>query len=425
MFKNKRRIWVYILLFCLVSINYMDRTNFSVASKPIAEYFNLSPGTLGLVLSSFSWLYILALIPAGILTDRWGTRLMNAISIAVWSIATILTGAATSFFMLLLSRLGMGLGESVTFPACARVIRQWSPASERALAVAAYNTGAYAGPAFGAIFVAWLVTEFGWRASFFITGAMGFVWLIIWLVFFNSPEKTSWLSEEEKNKILVERGMTLQEEQDKKKDVSVMKLLKYSSMWGVALTQGCAVYTQYLLLTWLPNYLGTVRHLSIMKSGLVTSLPYFISVLLGILLGMISDRLLTAETRNSGKRRYGVVISMLISSVVLFTPFVESVTMLVLLITISLTFISTAVTLNITLTNDLLKLPSNSGKANSLLIFGGNIFGLLAPIVTGYVIQFTGNYVMAFVLAGILLIAGATVSLTLTHKPIGQESDLA
>jgi ACS family glucarate transporter-like MFS transporter len=318
---------------------------------------------------------------------------------------------------LLFSRLGMGLGEAPTYPASARTVSQWAPASERGRAVASYNAGSYAGPAVGALVVGWLVTQFGWRASFYVTGALGFVWLLVWLIWYRKPEDAKWLKKEEQKKILAERDMAVGEEHSKH---GILYLLKYKGMWGVMLTQSCAVYAQYLFLTWLPNYLETARGLTVLRSSLFSALPYFIAVVFGILFAVVSDRLLTNETRNTGARRTGVVISMIISAVVLLTPYVHSITMIVVLISISLTFISTSITMNITLTNDLLRVPGSSGQANSLLMIGGNIFGLLAPIVTGFVVQITGQFTGAFLIAGILLIAGAIISFTLTRTGIGE-----
>jgi MFS family permease len=414
----KRRIWVYILLFFLVSINYMDRTNLSVASSPIAKDLHLQPATLGILFSSFLWIYLIVLIPAGMATDRWGARLVNAISVVIWSIASICTGLSSSLSALLFSRLGMGLGESPTYPASARTVGQWAPASERGRGVASYNAGSYAGPAIGSLFVGWLVTQFGWRSSFYVTGAIGFVWLIAWLIWYRKPEDAKWLKQEEREKILAERAMPVKEEGSKH---GVLYLLKYKGMWGVMLTQSCAVYAQYLFLTWLPNYLETARGLTVLKSGFISALPYFIAVVLGIIFGMLSDRLLTKDARNTGARRIGVVAAMVISAVVLLTPFVQSITMIIVLISISLSFISTSITLNITLTNDLLRVPSSAGQANSLLMLGGNVFGLLAPIVTGFVVQYTGSFTGAFVIAGVLLIAGAIISFTLTRSGIGEQ----
>lgn len=401
------------------TINYIDRINLSIAAGPIAKSFHLSPVALGYLFSSFSWTYIIFVVPAGYLVDKLGTRIIAAGAIAFWSASSILSGLTSSYGTLLLTRLGLGAGESAMYPTGLRVVREWAPLPERGLATATFNSGSYAGPAFGAVFVAWLVTLVGWRGSFIATGLLGFGWAVIWLAFFRQPEKARWISDAERATILAERdGDDSATANGAEGGGSIWVLLRCQSMWGVALTQGCGVYTQYLFLTWLPNYLQTARHLTIVKSGLFTALPYAIAVVLAITLGRASDRVLDKRSAKSGARRNFVIGALLVSSVVLLTPFVDSIWLLAALITISLTCICTASATNFALTNDLLRTPSAAGKTFSLVILGGNIFGLLAPIVTGYVVAGTGGFTWAFLVAGILLIFGATVSFLMTRKPI-------
>jgi ACS family glucarate transporter-like MFS transporter len=416
----RRRWWVYTLLFLLVAINYMDRSALSVATKPIAQEFGLSPGQIGLLLSTFLWSYLIFLIPAGILTDRIGTRWTNAISIVVWSTATMLVGVIRGFGGLVGARLLMGVGESSTYPACGKVVQEWAPASERGRVVATYNSGAYAGPALGSIVTAAMVTAYGWRTAFVVLGVVGFVWLGAWLIFFRDPAKARWLSAAEREKILKERGAAREAAvaADAPR-VGVRELLRHRSMWGVALIQSAAVYTQYMFLTWLPGYLEQARGLSILKSGAFTAIPYVVAMVLGITLGVVFDRMLSAEARASGRRRLMVAGCLLVSSVVLLTPFVSSMAVLLVLISVSLTCVSSAVSMNLALLADLLRSPRLAGRANSIAMIGGNIFGLAAPIVTGYVVQFTHSYTAAFLVAGIFLLLGTTVALTMTRKPIG------
>jgi MFS family permease len=415
---GQKRYWVYLLLFCLSAINYVDRVALSVAAQPIAKEFDLSPVALGYLFSSFLWTYLLCLLPMGIIVDRWGTRITNAVSIAVWSAATMLTGATGSFATLVATRLAMGAGEASTYPAGGRVIREWAPVSERGFATAIFNSGAYAGPAFGALFLAWMIGLVGWRGSFIIAGAIGLVWLAAWLRWFRKPEQVDWLDAAERQKILAERDADEASLATTSGASGFRELLRTRTMWGLALTQGCAVYTQYLFLTWLPNYLQTTRDLTILKTGFYTALPYGLAVLLGIMLGRVSDRLLDPARARAGGRRVMIVVMMLSSAVIIAAPFVSSIWAIVALITISLTGISTAVSLNIALTNDLLRRPQDAGKATSILIVGGNIFGILAPVVTGYVIAWSGSYNWAFGLAGILLVIGAVSALMLTRRPI-------
>jgi len=413
-----RRGWISVFLFTLAMINYVDRVALSVAAKPIAEEFGLSPVAMGYLFSSFLWSYLLFLIPMGILVDRFGSKATNAAGIALWSAATMMTGAAWSYASLVATRLAMGVGEASTFPAGGRVVREWIPAGERGLTNAIFMAGTQAGPAVGALLVAWILSHLGWRLSFVVVGAIGFIWLVAWLVWFDQPERVRWLGETERRKILAERAADTQALGRRTGSRRILQLLRTRTMWGLALSEGCAVYTQYLFLTWLPSYLQTTRQLTVLKTGMFTALPYAGAAVLGILLGRLSDRMLSATGVGEGRRRNMGVVMMLSSAVILFTPFVENVWMLLALFTLSLTGMATAISLNFSLVNDLLRNPEDSGKAMSILIVGGNAFGIAAPIVTGYVIERTGNYNWAFGIAGLLLLSGALILLTMTRRPI-------
>ncbi|HZP88489.1 MAG TPA: MFS transporter [Burkholderiales bacterium] len=413
-----RRGWISVFLFTLAMINYIDRVALSVASKPIAAEFGLSPIAMGYLFSSFLWTYLLCLIPMGILVDRFGSKALNAAGITLWSLATMLTGGAWNYVALITTRLAMGVGEATTFPAGGRVVREWIPAGERGFTNAIFMAGTQAGPAFGALIVAWVVSWIGWRGSFVVVGAAGFVWLLAWLVWYDKPERVSWLGEAEREKIVSERGAEVHRLTRKTGPGRVLQLLKTRTMWGLALSEGCAVYTQYLFLTWLPSYLQTTRHLDILKTGLFTAVPYAGAALLGIVLGRISNRLLQPSAVGEGRRRSMGVVMMLSSAVILFTPMIENVWLMLALFTLSLTGMATAISLNFALVNDLLRNPEDSGKAMSILIVGGNAFGIAAPIITGHVIAATGEYNWAFVIAGVLLVSGALLLLTMTRRPI-------
>jgi cyanate permease len=191
-------------------------------------------------------------------------------------------------------------------------------------------------------------------------------------------------------------------------------------MWGVALIQSAAVYTQYMFLTWLPGYLEQARGLSVLRSGAFTAIPYVVAMVLGIALGVVVDRMLNTEARAAGRRRFVVSGFLLVSSVVLLTPFVSSIAVLLVLISVSLTCVSSAVSMNLALLADLLRSPRLAGRANSIAMVGGNVFGLAAPIVTGYVVQITHSFTAAFIVAGVFLLLGTTIALTMTRTPIGR-----
>ena len=415
---SNRRGWIALFLFCLSMINYMDRIALSIAAKPIAAQFKLSTVGMGYLFSSFIWSYALFLLPLGFLIDRFGTKKMAAIGIFVWSAATALTGATSNFVSLLCARLAMGAGESSSNPVSAKVIRQWIPASERGMVSAIVNSGSYAGPAICSVLLGSLIELFGWRVSFVIAGSVGFVWLAAWLIFFNTPENTSWLKAEEREKILRERESKSAEGPRTEHVTGFLSLLRTPTLWALAITQGCNVYSQYLFLTWLPSYLQTSRHLSIASTGLFSAVPYASSVILCILAGRLSDRYLKKSGVGTGRRRNAVAIALLTASMILAVPFTSNLAVLLVIFSITLTGIASTTSLNQALLNDLLPNSRDVAKAMAFLVLGGQVFGIAAPIATGYIVAATGNFDWAFGVAGLLLLFGVLVVTTMTRSPM-------
>lgn len=416
----KKRSLVYGAMFTIMAISYLDRINLSVAAPAIAEEFGLGPVPMGYVFSSYLWTYVVFLVPLGMAVDRWGSRALGTASLFVWSIGGALTGLIGGFASLLGARMLLGIGESAAYPVGGRVIQEWAPPAERGRASAWLNGGAYFGLAVGAIVVGWLVAVAGWRVSFVVTGLVGVLAAAAWWAFYRTPEQARGLTATERAEIPaadpVSTPLPARE--------TLGMLVRSRSMWGLALTQGCAGYTLYLFLTWLPSFLVDTRGLDVVKSGIFTAAPYAVAVVLGLLLGRLSDTWLRRRGGLDARRRL-IAVTLLVSSVILLTPLVSSTWLLLVLFSISLTCVSTTMGLCIALTTDLLRDGRRSGTAVSALIFGGNSFGLAAPIVTGYLVAATGAYGSAFVLAGVLLVSGCGVVLTMTRQPIDEADDPA
>jgi ACS family glucarate transporter-like MFS transporter len=420
---GSKRMIVALLLFAMIFINYVDRVNLSMAAPLISKEMGWDPATMGWILSSFSWTYAIFLIPMGWLVDRLGARKISAISFTVWTFSSILTGSVFNVGTMIAARLLLGIGESAAYPASGKVVRQWFPKSERGIATSIYNSGAYAAPALTTPIVAWVVVATGWRVSFLVIGLVGFIWLAFWLKLFRTPDESKWVSQEEKTFIIENRenenSQVSNPVETKGKGFKIIAaLLRQKTLWGLAFTQGCAVYAQYLFLTWLPSYLVQQRHMELIKAGFYGAVPYLVAVILGIYFGKISDRVLTPELLKKGGRRKLVVVFMFLSSIVLFTNEINNTIGIIILLSISLAAISSSISLNFALTNDLIRDSKITGTMMGLVTLGGNIFGLLAPIVTGYIVKATGNFNSAFILAGILLILGGLASLTLSKKPV-------
>ena len=415
---TKRRFWVYFLLFLFNMIAYTDRVNISVAGKPIAEELHLSPVALGYLFSSFLWAYVLMMLPGGRLIDRFGPHNIAAIATAVWSVAQMATGATINFTTMLLTRLGLGIGEAPFAPVTYRSVGLRGPIKERGTAIAAISAGSSLGAAAGAPFVAWIISVSSWRWSFVVTGAIGLVWVVVFRSLVSTPEKTSWIPEPERQRIIAERGGGL--EAPDHGGVGYLGLIRCPAMWGLFISQGCTVYTVYLYLSWLPNYLQTQRHMSVMGSGIYTALPFLIASAVNIIANWIGDRALSIEAVHGGKRRYLVAICLLLTASGLLIPYVESLTAMIVLVTFAVSFANCGPATNGALTNDLLRSPADAGRALAFLVLGGNSFGLCAPIVTGYLVEATGSFNSAFIAAGILALVGASAALILSRGTLGE-----
>ncbi len=415
---TRRRFWVYFLLFLLECICYIDRVNMSLAGHSVAVAYGLSPVALGYLFSSFLWVYVLMMLPGGRLVDAFGMHRVAAAAVAIWSVAQALTGAATGFVTMLLARLGLGVGEAPQFPVVCQSVRDWGPYTERGWAIAAISSGTMAGPALASPAIAWLIQATSWRWSFVVTGGIGLLWVGVWMALVSTPERTSWLPQPERERILAERHAG--EPASQGPGIGYLGLIRSPSMWGLAISQGCAVYSLYLYLAWLPSYLVTARHLSIANSGLFTAVPFAAGAVIMIATNWIGDRLLSHGALRSGRRRMVAMLSLILTAAGMLIPLAQSLWLVVLLTILPVGFSNTTSAANGALTSDLLRSPADSGRAFAFLVLGGNVFGLLAPIITGYIVAATGSFNSAFILAGALALVGAAVSALLTHHTLGE-----
>jgi MFS family permease len=414
-----RRGWVYVLTLALVTINYMDRSALGVVAQAVRGEFGLSPVQMGYLFSSFLWSYVIFLLPIGIMLDRSTARNINSAGIALWSLAMVATAGVGSFATLLITRLVMGAGEATSIPSCGRIVREWMPAQERGVANVFWSAGSFLGPALGAVVVAAITSAWGWRAAFVVLGVLGFVWLACNLIWFDRPEKVRWLSEAERKKILDERSAGSPDDIGVRGSPGVLlELLKSPSQWGAMIAQASGIYALYLLLFWLPSYLQDTKHLTIMKTGLYTAIPWAIAVPLSIVIGVLSDRLLQNNTLLAGGRRTIVMCCVLLAATLALVPFTDNTTLILTLFALSLTGINAAISLNLSLVTDLVHRAPDVGKAISLTILSGNLCGLIAPIVTGYIVAGLGAYDWALWIAGILLVIGAVAVGTMTRRVI-------
>ena len=195
-----RRFWIYFLLFLFNTISYTDRVNMSLAGHPIAQEFGLSPIALGYLFSSFLWAYVLMMLPGGRLIDSMGAHRVDSNLCDHLVRRTDSDGVTVGFASMLLTCLGLGIGEAPVSPISYRSVREWGPFTEHGRAIGFIQSGTLLGPALGAPLVAWLINTTSWRISFYITGVVGLVWVIVWILLVSTPEHTRWLPEPERRR---------------------------------------------------------------------------------------------------------------------------------------------------------------------------------------------------------------------------------
>jgi len=311
----------------------------------------------------------------------------------------------------------MGAGEATTYPAGARVVRDWMPVGERGLATAVFHSGSLVGPAVGAIGFGWLITSFGWRIAFVVAGTIGFVWLAAWLKWYQHPSKAPWLCAAELAEITADETAAASRA-PAAPALGFAGLVRSRTMWAIGLSHGCAVYATYFFLTWLPTYLQAEKGLTVMTSSFYTAIPYLGAAVLAVLIGRLSDKLVRPQAAANGQRRFVVGAVLVASSAIFLVPLLASTWAILLVITLSLATCASAISLNLSLVNDLVRSGEDVGTAAGFITAVGNLFGLLAPIATGYLVANTGGFAMAFTVVGALLIVGAVLSVFGARRPV-------
>jgi len=401
------------MLLLMITIGYVDRMTMSISGPVIAKEFGLSPLTMGLLFSAFFWGYAAMMVPGGWFIDRFGKNVLLPVAVFGWTLVSIATGFMTSVAGLFGVRILLGVGEAPAYPTGNLVIREWVPLKERGVFTSLMQTGSLLGPGLATAPAAYVVSTYGWRAAFVILSSLGFVWLMGWLLLYRSPEKARWLTEDERDFIVATREQPTVLGQATPVRMSIPTLLAQRSMLGIMAANGAQTYAAYFLLTWLPSYLvSSDRHFDLAHSGNLTSAMYLFATVATILLGRLADRWLSLsdERAKRGERRIVVAVLMIASMVALaIAPWVVNQYLLVLTIGIALTVIMVSIALTFALLNDLIVDETSAGRTFSLMSFCGQVIGLLAPIVTGWIVGLGAGFTVVFIATAALLALGTLI----------------
>ncbi len=384
---HSRRWTIVGLLFAASLINYLDRATISVALPLIGRDLHLGPETKGVLLSAFFWSYALMQVPIGWTADRVNLRWLYAGAFALWSVSQGLTGFAGTLGVLILFRVLLGIGESIYLPGGTKIVSLLFEPAERGLPCGLFDFGTRMGLVLGGLTIPWLLVHLGWRDAFRLVGFAGLLWLVPWLL--ATPRHIGQHPNERPRDVLLHK---------------VLKLLANRNLIGICLGFFCFDYYWYLLVNWLPDYLVTVRHFTILGAGMFAALPFLIFGVSEPAGGWLADRLMRRGW-NETRTRKGIVTAAFLTGLLLIpaSRVANAHAAVALIAGGSLVGLATG---NLLVILQCCAPSTEVGLWTGFENLFGNVAGVLAPIVTGFLIARTGSYAPGFLLAALTLIAG-------------------
>jgi MFS transporter, ACS family, D-galactonate transporter len=378
---------IVFLLALSVFINYLDRSNLSIAAPLLKDELSLSAAQLGTLLSVFFWTYGCMQIPAGWLVDRFEVKWIFAAGFFLWSGATAVTALLHGFSAWVVVRIILGIGESIAFPAYSKIFGSgYFTESRRGFGNSAIMAGLSLGPAVGMLVGGTVVGRFGWRPFFLVLGLASLLWLIPWLAWMPTGTTSAAPASEYK--------------------VRIFDIFRERSAWGTCLGQICINYGLYFLVTWLPFYLLRARNLSMNQMARVGGLIFFVAAVSALLTGKLSERWIASGASATRVRKTllgggmtGLGVFLVAAAVAPDSTFIW------LLAGAGLCLgVNGAHCWAVTQT---LAGPRASGRWTGVQNFVGNFGGAFAPAITGYLLNRLGRFYWPFLIAGAFSWIGA------------------
>ena len=375
-----------ILLGAAVFLNYVDRGAIGIAAPVMKSDLGLSDEAYGVVFSAFFWIYAPVQLFAGWMCDRFSVYKLMAAGILLWAGSTLLMGFAGGFASLLVLRIMLGIGESISFPGSSKIIARHVPAERRGVANAAVATGLALGPAVGTLAGGIILVNWGWPAIFFVFGVVTLLWLLPWKQTVAALPTTG--------------------HQDEGPRVPLGELLSKWPLWSMSIVHALGNYCFYFLLAWLPLFLTKSRGFSIGEMTMLATLGYAVQGACALGYGHFSDWWTRSGRSEAACRRWMMVASQLLAAAaILGLAFAHSALTIGILLCLA-GAASASLSLNLYAVAQMFAGPRASGTWVGVQNAIGNLSGIIGPIVTGIVVQRAG-YNSAFVLTAAIAAIGA------------------
>lgn len=380
------------LLGISVFINYIDRGNLSIAAPILKDELGISASQLGFLLSAFFWTYASMQLVSGWLVDRINVNWFIAGGFFLWSAATAATGFVRTFSALFLLRLILGIGESVAYPSYSKIIALHIPEEHRGFANSLISAGLVLGPGFGLLAGGALMARFGWRPFFIALGLLSLLWLIPWIKYMPQGRDSTGV--------------------DTAGVPSFTEFLRLRSAWGTCAVLFCGNYVNYFLITWLPFYLMRERHFSMNKMAEIGGAAYLIGAAFSTFSGWLSDRWIIAGQSPTRVRKAVTGGGLAIAGIALGVAAIGGPLLCTSMLFLGVMFFG-AYCSNVWAITQTLAGPRAAGRWTGFQNFVGNLAGVVAPAVTGLILDRTGQFYWAFAILTAIALLGTLSSLIL------------
>ena len=397
------------LLFCANTINYMDRQVLSFLAPLLQTKIGWNEAQYGYIVVAFQFAYALGLLSVGGIIDAIGVRLGYAVSIAVWSLASMSHALARSALAFGVSRFFLGLGESGNFPAAVKTVAEWFPKRERALATGLFNSGTSVGAILVPIAVPWVTEHLGWQAAFLFTGGFSFIWLLVWWFTYRSPEVNPKLSSTELTHIRSDAG-------GNHAKVPWLRLLRYRQCWAILIGKFLTDPVWWFLLFWLPKFLA--KDFGLRLNGLAAPIMviYIAACVGSIFGGWLPALVIRMGMGIKAARRTSMLACALAVLPLVFVGQLHSLWGVVAIISLAAAAHQGWSANIFTLASDIFPRAA-VGSVTGIGGFGGAIGGMLAAAAVGWVLQAGFSYAGIFVIAGIAYLTAWLLIQLLVRPP--------
>jgi len=385
--------WVICTLLLFgVTKNYMDRQVLGVLKTTLQHNLGWNEIDYSNLVFAFQAAYAVGMVLMGRLVDRLGTRLGYALAMIFWSLASMAHAAGTSLGSFFLARAALGFGEAGVFPASIKAVAEWFPKKERALATGIFNAGSNIGAILTPLIVPWITIHWGWRWAFVATGSLGFVWIIFWLLLYRRPEEHPLVSKAELDYIR-------NDPQELVAKIKWASLLPHRQTWAFVLGKFTTDPIWWFLLFWIPDFLQRVHGLRLTQIGVPIMVIYLMGDAGSVAGGWLSSRLIHLGKSVNFSRKIALLICAVSVIPIVFAYRIESLWGAVLLIGLAAASHQGFSANLFTLTSDLF--PAQAvGSVVGIGGMAGAIGGMFMAKIVGYVLQWTGSYMIPFFIAG-------------------------